>query len=80
MRAKSYFGGSSKTDRDLLEQTRVFLFEQDPEELEQRRQKEWEAMKEQYPDPLHQKRIWRAIFGTEMPDGVNEATPGPENS
>ena len=80
MRAKSYFGGSSKTDRDLLEQMRGFLFEQDPEELEQRRQREWEAMKEQYPDPLHQKRIWRAIFGTEMPDGVNEATPGPENS
>lgn len=74
-RAQSYFKGSSRADRDLLEQMRAFIFEQDQEELTQRKQKEWENIKKRYPAPLHQERMWKAIFGTEKPDEANENAP-----
>ena len=64
MRARTYF----KRDPGLLEQMRAFIFEGMPaEELERKKQEEWEIFRKRYSDPIQKERLWSAIFEGEGP-------------
>jgi hypothetical protein len=64
MRARTYF----KKNPGLLEQMRAFIFEGMPaEELERKKQKEWEIFRKRYSDPIQRERLWSAIFEGEEP-------------
>ncbi len=67
-RAQAYFKGSDSSSKALLERMRVFLFEGiGEEELQKKKQEEWEGLQKRYTDPIHQKRLWVAIFQGEEP-------------
>ena len=63
-RARTYF----KKDPGLLEQMRAFIFEgMTAEELERKKQEEWEIFRKRYSDPIQKERLWSAIFEGEGP-------------